>query len=189
MDYGRHKYLQSKKLKQKHHERRTKEIRLRPKTDPHDKEIKINRAKGFLEHGDRVQFTMMFRGRERFHADSGYEAFRDILAGLGELAKAEQPARLMGRRLTMVLAPGKPPKPTKSGSGEKSKTRDAARVGAESTDDLHEDVELDEDLDDIDDTDDVDDTEDTEDTEDTDGADDLDDTEPLGTLSDPPTAN
>jgi translation initiation factor IF-3 len=192
MDYGRHKYLQSKKLKQKHHERRTKEIRLRPKTDPHDAEIKINRARTFLEHGDRVQFTMMFRGRERFHADSGYETFRDILAGLGELAKAEQPARLMGRRLTMVLAPGKPPKVTKSSSGEKPKSRDAARPGVEPTNDLPDDIELDEDLDDtddIDDTDDVDDTDDTDDVDNTDAADDVDDTEPLGTLSDPPRAN
>lgn len=112
MDYGKHKYLQSKKQKQKHHERRTKEVRLRPKTDPHDRQIKLSRARDFLEHGDRVQVTMMFRGRERFHAEAGYEAFNEISTTLAEVAKVEQPARLMGRRLTMVLVPSKPPRPS-----------------------------------------------------------------------------
>jgi translation initiation factor IF-3 len=110
MDYGKHKYVQSKKQKQKHHERKTKEVRLRPKTDPHDRQIKLARSKSFLEHGDRVQFTMMFRGRERFHAEAGYEAFNDILAALGDAAKIEQPPRLQGRRLTMVIAPAKAPR-------------------------------------------------------------------------------
>lgn len=113
MDYGKHKYVQSKKQKQKHHERKTKEIRLRPKTDPHDRQIKLDRARTFLEHGDRVQFTMLFRGRERFHSEAGYEAFNDILAAVTELAKIEQPPRLQGRRLTMVLAPAKAPKAVK----------------------------------------------------------------------------
>jgi translation initiation factor IF-3 len=174
MDYGRHKYLQSKKLKQKHHERRTKEIRLRPKTDPHDKEIKINRARTFLEHGDRVQFTMLFRGRERFHADSGYEAFNDIVTALGELAKAEQPARLMGRRLTMILVPAKPPKPVgKPSSGEKSKPHDAAKHKVRPEDEIAEEIEPD-----IDTDDELDDELDEEDDSDT--------VEPLGAYSDPP---
>jgi len=113
MDYGKHKYVQAKKQKQKHHERKTKEIRLRPKTDPHDRQIKLERARSFLDHGDRVQFTMMFRGRERFHAEAGYEAFNDILSALADSAKIEQPPRLQGRRLTMVLAPAKTPRPVK----------------------------------------------------------------------------
>ncbi len=134
MDYGKHKYLQSKKQKQKHHERRTKEVRLRPKTDPHDKQIKMNRAKSFLEHGDPVQFTMMFRGRERFHAEAGYEAFNDILAMLGESAKIEQPPRLQGRRLTMVLAPAKLPRATKPVAAEPARSASApsaTRAGKE----------------------------------------------------------
>jgi translation initiation factor IF-3 len=174
MDYGRHKYLQSKKLKQKHHERRTKEIRLRPKTDPHDAEIKINRARTFLEHGDRVQFTMLFRGRERFHADSGYAAFNDIVTGLGELAKAEQPARLMGRRLTMILVPAKAPKPVgKPGSSEKAKPHDAAKQKVRPQDEIPEEIEAD-----IDPDDELDDELDEEDDSDT--------VEPLGAYSDPP---
>jgi translation initiation factor IF-3 len=123
MDYGKHKYLQSKKQKQQHHERRTKEIRLRPKTDPHDREIKIKHARGFLEGGNRVQFTMMFRGRERFHAETGYESFREISNELVDLARVEQPAKLQGRRLTMLLVPVKLGRPTKPKPAPESKTQ------------------------------------------------------------------
>jgi len=173
MDYGKHKYLQSKKLKQKHHERRTKEIRLRPKTDPHDKEIKINRARTFLEHGDRVQFTMMFRGRERFHADSGYEAFSEIVTRLGELAKAEQPAKLMGRRLTMILVPAKLAKVGgKPSPGDKPKPSDAGRQKVGPKEEMPKDIEPDEELD-----------------EEIDEEDDTDTVEPLGAYSDPPVGN
>lgn len=105
MDYGKHKYDQSKKLKQKHHEQRIKEVRLRPKTDPHDKEIKLKRARSFLEHGDRVQFTMLFRGRERFHQEVGLDIFDELVKALEDIAKLDRPARAMGRRMTMVLAP------------------------------------------------------------------------------------
>lgn len=91
MDYGKHKYEISKKLKQKHHERKLKEVRMRPKTDPHDKDIKMRKARDFLVHGDRVQFTMMFRGRERFHQDMGLEIFNEIVQDLTEVAKVETP--------------------------------------------------------------------------------------------------
>ncbi|MCK6455351.1 MAG: translation initiation factor IF-3 [Phycisphaerae bacterium] len=107
MDYGKFKYSQSK-LKQKHHEQRLKELRLRPRTDEHDRDIKIEHARKFLEHGDRVQFTMMFKGRERFHQEIGQEAFNYILQVLGELAKVERPPKMEGRRMTMVLVPAKP---------------------------------------------------------------------------------
>lgn len=113
MDYGKFKYLQSKKLKQKHHEQKLKEVRIRPKTDPHDKEIKVDRAREFLEHGDRVQFTMLFRGRERVHRDIGIEAFNEIARSMQDIAKIEQPAKLLGRRMVMVLVPGKPATPLK----------------------------------------------------------------------------
>jgi len=112
MDYGRHRYLQSKKSKQKHHEQKLKEVRIRPKTDPHDRDIKMGRARTFLQHGDKVQFTMLFRGRERFHKDIGMEIFDGIVQDLADIAKIERPARALGRRMTMVLVPGKaaPPK-------------------------------------------------------------------------------
>lgn len=107
MDYGKHKYLQSKKQKQKHHEQRLKEVRIRPKTDPHDKDIKLGRARGFLEHGDRVQFTMLFRGRERMHRDRAREMFEALLAEFGEAVKVERRPIMDGRRMTMVVSPTK----------------------------------------------------------------------------------
>ncbi len=110
MDYGRFKYNQKKKqrLQHKHsHEVQIKEVRLRPKIDKHDRDIKLNRARGFLEQGDKVQFTMMFRGRENAHREIGRDIFTEIVAMFEEIAKLEQPFKLAGRRMTMVLAPTK----------------------------------------------------------------------------------
>ncbi len=114
MDYGKYKYDQKKKQKQRvSHIAVTKEVRLRPKTDLHDRDIKIKRAIEFLEEGAKVQFTMLFKGRERAHQDLGLQIFQGIVADLGEEVRVERPPRLEGRRLTMVLTAGKPPKPTK----------------------------------------------------------------------------
>jgi translation initiation factor IF-3 len=108
MDYGKWKYQQKKKHKTHHREQQLKEVRLSPKTDDHDKGIKVNRARDFLGQGDKVQFTMVFRGRERFHQDRGLTIFREILEDLGETAKVERPPKMEGRRMTMVLSPDKP---------------------------------------------------------------------------------
>jgi len=109
MDFGKWKYQQGK---QKHkakptHEAVLKEVRLRPKTDQHDRKIKIDRASRFLEKGDKVQFTMIYRGRERFHQDIGYEIFQAILSEFGEKVKVERAPKMEGRRMTMILAPAK----------------------------------------------------------------------------------
>ncbi len=122
MDYGKQKYLQSKKLKQKHHEQKLKELRLRPKTDRHDREIRIRQARKFLEQGDRVKFTMIFRGREKFHKDMGEEGFNEIAELLRDLAKVEQPARLTGRFMSMVLVPLKVTPPQKKAKPESKPT-------------------------------------------------------------------
>ncbi len=106
MDFGKFKYGQKKK-KQKHHEQKLKEVRLHPKIGDHDRDRLMNRAAEFLENGDKVQLTMIFRGRERFHQDLGREVFMTIVQRLGENAKIERPARSEGRRMTMVLSPAK----------------------------------------------------------------------------------
>ncbi len=106
MDYGKFKYSQKKK-KQKHHEQRLKEIRLHPDIGEHDREIKVKQAETFLDNGDKVQFTMIFRGRERFHRDLGIELFHSIVAKLGDRVKVESHPRHMGPRMTMVVAPAK----------------------------------------------------------------------------------
>lgn len=118
MDYGKHLYERKKKMKMasQGHTVTLKEIRLRPKTDPHDRQIKTNHARDFLQEGHKVQFTMLFKGRERFHREIAQEAFDDILQELGEAAKIERPAGMEGRRMTMILSPGKRT-PQAAGSG------------------------------------------------------------------------
>ena len=114
LDYGKYKYEQKKKQKQRGaHVAALKEVRMRPKTDTHDREIKMGRAVRFLKEGSKVQFTMLFRGRERAHQDVGLTVFQGILKELGEEVKVERAPRVEGRRMTMVVAPVKPTKPSK----------------------------------------------------------------------------
>lgn len=108
MDYGKFKYQQKKNLqKHHHHEQQLKELRIRPKTDVHDLEIRKKQAFRFLQEGDKVQFKMVFRGRERSHREIGTETLNDIIAFLGDLAKVERPPLMDGRDMIMVLAPNK----------------------------------------------------------------------------------
>ena len=114
MDYGKYKYDQKKRQKQRtSHVAILKEVRLRPKTDTNDRKIKMGRAVRFLKEGSKVQFTMLFRGRERAHQNVGLMVFQSILDELGEEAKVERPPRTEGRRMTMVVAPVKQTKPSK----------------------------------------------------------------------------
>ena len=107
MDYGKWKYSRSKKTTKvkKAHVSILKEVRLRPKTGEHDQEVKIKRARAFLLKGDKVLFSMRFRGREMAHQDIGTQMFEDIKLKLEDLAKVETNWVMTGRRLSMVLAP------------------------------------------------------------------------------------
>jgi len=108
MDYGKWKYQQKKKeQKARSHSKQSelKEVRLRPKIDVHDLDIKTDRAREFLEDGDKVQFTMIFRGREMTHQEIGLKTLKDICAKLADISKVESEPRLMGRRTTMILSP------------------------------------------------------------------------------------
>lgn len=106
MDYGKFKYAQKRK-KQKHREQKIKEIRMHPDIGEHDRNIKLQRAIDFLSKGDKVQFTMVFRGRERFHKEIGTEIYNSILEQLGDHAKIERPPRSEGQRMVMIVAPAK----------------------------------------------------------------------------------
>lgn len=106
LDYGKWKYMQKKNVK-KHHELQLKEVRLRPKTDTNDRDIKIKRATKFLKQGHKVQFTMVFRGREQAHREIGYQTFRDIVEEYGDRVKVERTPSVEGRRMVMVVAPVK----------------------------------------------------------------------------------
>jgi translation initiation factor IF-3 len=110
MDYGKWLYQQKRKLREAHkktmrHTGTLKEIRLRPETDKHDLDIKVNHAREFLEKGHKVQFTMFFRGRQMLHREHGYGMLEQITQELADLSKIERPARMTGRRMTMLLVP------------------------------------------------------------------------------------
>ena len=110
MDYGKWKYAQQKKeQKAKAHAKQSelKGMRLRPNIDDHDLEIKVNKAREFLEDGDKVQFVMLFRGRQMAHQNLARDSMRGISETLADVSQVEAFPKMMGRRMTMVLAPAK----------------------------------------------------------------------------------
>jgi translation initiation factor IF-3 len=108
MDFGKWLYQQKRKQKlnqKKQHVITLKEIRLRPKTDNHDLDIKVKHSIEFLQKGNKVQFTLMFRGREMMHMDSGLEVMQKIVSMVEEVGKIEREIQTLGRRMTMVIGP------------------------------------------------------------------------------------
>ena len=105
MDYGKFKYAQSKKSHQKTHQQKLKEIRVRPKTGEHDVLTKINQARKFLEHHDKVLVNVLFRGREMQHIEEGQRIIQGILEQLADVSKVEKAPSMEGKRMTALLAP------------------------------------------------------------------------------------
>jgi translation initiation factor IF-3 len=106
MDFGKFKYQQKKKHHKTHvHHAKIKEIRLRPKTGDHDIEFKVNQAKTFLLHKDKVVVSVVFRGRELAHIDEGQRVMKAIVQQLDLVSKVEAPPQQMGRRLVCTLSP------------------------------------------------------------------------------------
>ena len=106
MDFGKFKYQQKKKQHKTHvHHTKIKEIRLRPKTGDHDIEFKVNQARGFLQHKDKVIVSVVFRGRELAHIDEGQRVMRNIIEQLDADGKIEAPPQQMGKRLVCTLSP------------------------------------------------------------------------------------
>ena len=106
MDFGKFKYQQKKKQHKTHvHHTKIKEIRVRPKTGQHDIDFKVNQARGFLLHKDKVIVSLVFRGREMAHIEEGQRVMKGIVEQLEEVAKVESPPQQMGRRLVCTLSP------------------------------------------------------------------------------------
>jgi len=108
MDFGKFKYEQKKKhaASTKTHQVQLKEIRLRPKTGEHDLEFKVKQARTFLEHKDKVKVNVQFKGRENAHHDRGREVLNHFVAGLEDISKVEQMAKMDGaKNMSVVLAP------------------------------------------------------------------------------------
>jgi len=108
MDYGKWLYQQKRKIREAHkktlrYSTTLKEIRLRPETDKHDLDVKLNHAREFLEKGHKVQFTVFFRGRQMLHKEHGYAMLDQITQLLQDIANVERPAKMAGRRMTILL--------------------------------------------------------------------------------------
>ncbi|MFP4193999.1 MAG: translation initiation factor IF-3 [Desulfosalsimonas sp.] len=108
MDYGRFRYQQDKKqqeAKKKQSAIQVKEIKVRPKTDTHDLEIKLGHIKKFISKKNKVKVTLMFRGREITMTDRGRDVLERIAELASEFASVEQPPKMEGRTMSMVLGP------------------------------------------------------------------------------------
>ncbi|NNG46003.1 MAG: translation initiation factor IF-3 [Deltaproteobacteria bacterium] len=121
MDYGKFKYMQSKREQEARKKQtliQVKEIKVRPKTDEHDLNVKIRRIRKFLEDGDKVKVTVRFRGREMSYASqSGFEMLKAIVSEVADLSKVESVPKMEGRTMMTIVAPiapkRKPVKPEK----------------------------------------------------------------------------
>jgi translation initiation factor IF-3 len=112
MDYGKYKYeraMRQKEARRKQSRVEVKEIKFRPKIDRHDYETKKGHVIRFLEHGARVKVTIMFRGREMAHTELGTRILDRLVEDLDGLATVDQPAKLDGRNMVMVIAPVRKP--------------------------------------------------------------------------------
>lgn len=108
IDYGKFRYDQTKREKENkkaQHQVKVKEIKLSPNIDEHDLQVKIRHAREFLEKGNKVKVSLMFRGREMMHTKLGEEVMAKFIAALEEISMAELMPKLLGRTLHAVLAP------------------------------------------------------------------------------------
>ncbi len=104
LDYGKYRY----QLNKKHSRHRTisiKEIKVRPQIGKHDLDLKIRNIKRFMEDGDKVKVTLMFRGREIVHSSLAKKVFDSVLVELTDKVNIDQPPKLEGRQMVMVLSP------------------------------------------------------------------------------------
>jgi len=110
IDYGKFKFEQEKKAKEakkKQHTVEGKEVKMRYKIEKHDYDVRISQAKRFLQDGDKVKATVMFRGREIQHSDMARELLTRLANDLQEFAEVQQFPKQEGRNMMMLLAPKK----------------------------------------------------------------------------------
>lgn len=110
MDFGKFKYEQQKRESEARKKQKTidvKEVKLRPGTDNHDFERKLNDAIKFLENGDKVKVTLRFRGREMAHQNLGREQLEKIAERVEGIGKVENMPKMEGRQMVMMIGPAK----------------------------------------------------------------------------------
>ena len=110
MDYGKYKYEEARKARQarkKQHQIQVKEVKMRPGIEAHDFEFKVKHARRFLEEGNKVKVTMMFRGRQMAHPEIGREVLTRVAEVVDDVGKVESAPAMEARTMTMIIAPRK----------------------------------------------------------------------------------
>lgn len=108
MDYGKFKYEAqrvAREARKKHHTVKVKEVKFRPGVEDHDYEFKTRHARRFLEEGNKVKLTMMFRGRQVTHPEVGLEVLQRVVDDLQDVGTVESQPSFEGRIMSMILAP------------------------------------------------------------------------------------
>ena len=108
LDYGKYKYEQQKKANEARKKQKTvglKEIKLSPRIEKNDYDVKMRKARVFLEEGNKVKFSMRFRGREMAHQDIGRDMFTRVVEEFEELAVVDFEPKFEGRQMMMILGP------------------------------------------------------------------------------------
>lgn len=110
IDYGKFRYDQTKREKESkksQHQVKVKELKFSPNISDHDFDVKLRQARKFLEEGNKVKISCVFRGREMMHPEFGDRLLSKMLLDLDEISTCEAPAKMFGRMMTTVLAPAK----------------------------------------------------------------------------------
>jgi translation initiation factor IF-3 len=108
LDYGKYKYEQQKKAAEARKKQKIvelKEIKIRPNIEKHDYEVKLRNARRFFEDGDKVKFTMRFKGREMAYQKIGFDLLARVQAELVDIAKVDMAPKFEGRQVIMILSP------------------------------------------------------------------------------------
>lgn len=109
IDYGKFRYQLTKKekeTKKAQHQIKVKEIKVKPNTDDHDLEVKARHAREFILKNHKVRFTCVFRGREMQHPEFGHKVIQTLIEKIADVASPESPAKLLGKSLSVTIAPG-----------------------------------------------------------------------------------
>jgi translation initiation factor IF-3 len=108
MDYGKFKYeaaRAAREARKKQHTIKVKEVKFRPGIEDHDYDFKVGHVRRFLDEGNKVKLTMMFRGRQITHPELGLEVLQKVTEDLKDVAKVESNANMEGRAMSMIVAP------------------------------------------------------------------------------------
>jgi translation initiation factor IF-3 len=160
LDFGKFKYEEKKRAREARRKQtvvEVKELKLRPKTDDHDLDVKLRAARRFIESGNKVKFTVRFRGREIAHPERARMQLDYLRQKTDDLTLVEQPAQMEARAMSLILSPK--PFVLQKLASDRAKERQAKRIRDEeagikpSLDDDQDDADLDEDDDDDDDDD------------------------------------